>query len=67
MDDTKALPADELTFSHLLEQVRQGSDEAAWDLVETYGPHVLRTIRRTLSREIRGKFDSDDFAQAVWA
>ena len=46
---------------------RQGSDEAAWDLVEAYGPYVLRTIRRTLSREIRGKFDSEDFAQAVWA
>ena len=58
---------DEQTFTCLLEQARSGSDEAAWDLVETYGPYVLRTIRRTLSREIRGKFDSDDFAQAVWA
>ncbi len=54
-------------FGELLEQARQGSDRAAWDLVEAYGPYVLRTIRRTLSREIRGKFDSEDFAQAVWA
>lgn len=58
---------DEATFARLLERARQGSDEAAWALVETYGPYVLRAIRRTLSREIRGKFDSDDFAQAVWA
>jgi RNA polymerase sigma factor (sigma-70 family) len=54
-------------FGELLERARSGSDEAAWDLVEAYGPYVLRTIRRTLSRELRGKFDSEDFAQAVWA
>ena len=62
-DRGEPLPA----FGDLLERARQGSDEAAWDLVEAYGPYVLRTIRRTLSREIRGKFDSEDFAQAVWA
>jgi RNA polymerase sigma factor (sigma-70 family) len=55
------------TFAELLDRARQGSDEAAWDLVEAYGPYVLRAIRRTLSRELRGKFDSEDFAQAVWA
>ena len=55
------------SFSELLQRVRAGSDEAAWELVQSYGPHVLRTIRRTLGQEIRGKFDSEDFAQAVWA
>lgn len=55
------------SFADLLQRVRQGSDDAAWDLVQTYGPYVLRTIRRTIGREIRGKFDSEDFAQAVWA
>lgn len=55
------------TFAQLFESVRAGNDQAAWDLVETYGPHVMRAIRRTLSRELRGKFDSEDFAQAVWA
>jgi RNA polymerase sigma factor (sigma-70 family) len=54
-------------FRELLRRAREGSDEAAWDLVETYGPYIIRTIRHTLSRELRGKFDSDDFAQAVWA
>jgi RNA polymerase sigma factor (sigma-70 family) len=60
-------PESTADFGELLHRARQGSDAAAWDLVEAYGPYVLRTIRRTLSREIRGKFDSDDFAQAVWA
>lgn len=54
-------------FSELLDRARGGSEQAAWDLVEQYGPHVLRTVRRTISHEIRGKFDSEDFAQAVWA
>jgi RNA polymerase sigma-70 factor (ECF subfamily) len=57
----------EARFAELLEAARQGQDEAAAELVASYGPHVMRTIRRTLSREIRGKFDSIDFAQAVWA
>ncbi len=59
--------ASETKFGDLLRRAREGSDEAAWELVESYGPHVLRAIRRTLGREIRGKFDSEDFAQAVWA
>ena len=57
----------EKTFAELFDRLRAGDDQAAWDLVETYGPHVMRAIRRTLSQELRGKFDSDDFAQAVWA
>ena len=57
----------ENSFQELLEAARQGSDEAASDLVHFYGPHVLRTVRRTLSQEIRCKFDSEDFSQAVWA
>ena len=57
----------ERSFEDLLAQAREGSDEAARELVELYGPHVLRTVRRTLSREIRGKYDSQDFVQAVWA
>ncbi len=54
-------------FDTLMGRVRQGDEAAAWDLVELYGPHVIRVIRRHLAHEIRSKFDSDDFAQAVWA
>ena len=54
-------------FSSLVKRLREGSQKAAWELVEQYGPHILRVVRRTLSRSIRAKFDSQDFVQAVWA
>jgi len=53
-------------FSELIEEARSGSDSAATELVETYQPHIIRAVRRKMAREIRSKFDSDDFAQAVW-
>jgi RNA polymerase sigma factor (sigma-70 family) len=62
MDNQKAIE-----FSELLNQVRDGSELAAWELVERYGDHILRAVRRRLSCEIRSKFDSADFVQAVWA
>lgn len=65
--DPMATMAGEGQFAALLQAAREGQDEAAAELVASYGPHVMRTIRRTLSKEIRGKFDSIDFAQAVWA
>lgn len=54
-------------FAALMQQVRSGSDEAARELLELYSAHVCRIIRRRLGRELRSKYDSDDFAQAVWA
>jgi len=60
------LPQDD-GFAHLLEQVRGGSEEAMLELVEKYGRHVFRAVRRKLNRSIRSKFDSGDFVQAVWA
>ena len=54
-------------FDELVARLREGSQDAAWDLVELYGPHILRVVRRSLTREIRPKFDSQDFVQAVWA
>jgi len=54
-------------FRSLMRQVGEGSESAAWTLVETYGPYILRTIRRMLHVDIRSKFDSTDFVQAVWA
>lgn len=64
MDDEQVR---QLSFAALFERVRKGDQDAAWDLVEIYGPHVMRAVRRTLSRDLRAKFDSDDFVQAVWA
>ena len=54
-------------FSALMDELRGGSQEAAQRILEEYGPHVIRVIRRKLAKQMRTKFDSQDFAQAVWA
>jgi RNA polymerase sigma-70 factor (ECF subfamily) len=54
-------------FDALMERLRQGSQDAAWELVEVYGPFIRRVVRKTLDRRLRPKFDSLDFVQAVWA
>lgn len=53
-------------FAQLLAQVLSGSESAERTLVETYAPHVLRVVRRSLHRDLRAKFDSEDFVQQVW-
>lgn len=50
-----------------MERLQQGSQDAAWELIGVYGPHVQRFVRRTLTQDLRSKFDSIDFAQIVWA
>jgi RNA polymerase sigma-70 factor (ECF subfamily) len=57
----------EAGFDRLLEQVRDGSEEAVQVLVHSYSPHLKRAIRRRLNTRIRSKFDSTDFEQSVWA
>ncbi len=54
-------------FAELMERVHDGSQDAAWQLLEKYGPHVKRYVRRSLNQEMRSRFDSLDFAQVVWA
>jgi RNA polymerase sigma factor (sigma-70 family) len=54
-------------FAILIEQVRQGSEEAARELYERYGPLLVQVVRRQLSKQLRPKYDSQDFTQAVWA
>ncbi len=54
-------------FRRLLKQVQSGSDDATCELIERYGPHIVRAVRRRLNRAIRAKFDAIDFVQAVWA
>jgi RNA polymerase sigma factor (sigma-70 family) len=53
-------------FAELMRRLRDGSEEAAWELVERYGSSVQRVIRRSLNEQMRSKFDSIDFVQAVW-
>jgi len=54
-------------FAALLNRIKEGSEQALVELVETYGQHVYRVVRRKLDRAMRSKFDSGDFVQAVWA
>lgn len=54
------------SFRKLIQNVRDGSAEAFQQVIDQYGRHVFRAVRRRLDRRIRSKFDSDDFAQAVW-
>jgi RNA polymerase sigma-70 factor (ECF subfamily) len=54
-------------FGLLMGRVRARSDGAARELIDRYGDHILRVIRRRLNRKLRPKYDSIDFMQAVWA
>jgi len=54
-------------FEQLLKEVQAGSEAAAWTLVETYGPHILRSVRRLVDDRLRQQLDSQDFVQAIWA
>ena len=54
-------------FHTLMDRVRNGSDEAAQELLDLYGDHIFRAVRRRLNRSLRSKYDSQDFVQAVWA
>jgi RNA polymerase sigma factor (sigma-70 family) len=53
-------------FRDLLRRMREGSEDAAWELVEQYGDAIRRAVRRTLSEKMRSQFDSLDFVQIVW-
>jgi RNA polymerase sigma factor (sigma-70 family) len=58
---------DQQEFEALLERVRDGSEDAARQLLERYGRHLLAVIRQKLSVHLRSVFDSLDFLQDVWA
>jgi RNA polymerase sigma factor (sigma-70 family) len=54
-------------FDRLMAEVAAGSEEAVWQLAETYTPHIIRAVRYSLSPTLRQKLDSMDFAQTLWA
>jgi RNA polymerase sigma factor (sigma-70 family) len=53
-------------FKDLISRISEGSEEAAWELVEIYGDILRRVVRRVLDSRLRSKFDSMDFIQHVW-
>jgi RNA polymerase sigma factor (sigma-70 family) len=66
MDEPRTRNPDR-SFRELMHGVREGSEEAAWELVARHGDAVRRAVRRSLSKELRTKFDSLDFVQIVWS
>jgi RNA polymerase sigma factor (sigma-70 family) len=54
-------------FDQLMSDVATGSEEAIWQLAETYTPYILRAVRMSLSSNLRPKLDSQDIAQTLWA
>jgi RNA polymerase sigma factor (sigma-70 family) len=56
-----------LDFEASLDHVRRGDPVAVQEFVESFGPFILRAVRRKLDARLRKKFDSADFVQAVWA
>jgi RNA polymerase sigma factor (sigma-70 family) len=54
-------------FELLMQRVRSGCQEAAREVYERYNDQVRRVVRRYLDHRLRKIYDSDDFAQSVWA
>lgn len=54
-------------FEDLVNRLRDGSEEAALELFELCKGRVYAAVRRRLNRQMRSKFDSHDFVQAMWA
>lgn len=65
--ESRKMSSDNSEFQKILERVCAGSEDAIWELIETYGPHIQRVVRRRLNHKMRSKFDSLDFVQMVWA
>jgi len=54
-------------FEELMRQVGNGSEDAVRILLDEYGEHICRAVRRRLHRSFRSKFDPEDVEQSVWA
>jgi RNA polymerase sigma-70 factor (ECF subfamily) len=54
-------------FERAVAELSSGSEQAVWEFIQTYGPHIQRLVRRRLHQSMRSKFDSIDFVQMVWA
>ncbi len=58
---------DQQRFRKLISELQAGSNEAAWELVRYYGPHMQAIVSRRLNPSLRRTFDTEDFVQAAWA
>ena len=54
-------------FHNLLTRLKAGDQDAATQVVEEYGPHIYRAIRRRFrSKKLQILYNSDDCMQSVW-
>jgi RNA polymerase sigma factor (sigma-70 family) len=60
-------PSESSRFQELFCEMREGSSDAAWELLEIYGPHIKAVVRKRLYGRMRAMYDSEDFVQGVWA
>jgi RNA polymerase sigma factor (sigma-70 family) len=58
--------SDAEAFAQLWAAIRAGHSAEYRQLVGDCTPHLLKVVRRRLDRRLRPRFDSIDFAQAVW-
>ncbi|HSG71571.1 MAG TPA: sigma-70 family RNA polymerase sigma factor [Planctomycetaceae bacterium] len=54
-------------FNELIERLKENSEDAAFELFELCKYRVYAAVRRRLNRQMRTKFDSQDFVQDMWA
>lgn len=59
-------PESSRDFAELMRDLGEGSEDAAWILVERYTPHILRVVRAALPRAIRSKIDSVDIVNTLF-
>jgi RNA polymerase sigma factor (sigma-70 family) len=57
---------DAAAFEQLWRAIRAGQSSEYRQLVGACTPHLLKVVRKRLDRRLRPRFDSIDFAQAVW-
>jgi RNA polymerase sigma factor (sigma-70 family) len=53
-------------FAQLMERAAQGSEEAFWNLLESYSTNILRALRKHLPVAIQSKVDARDVLQSAW-
>jgi len=58
---------DDSALCRLIARIRQGDENAARELLKRYESAVRVVVHRQLPRLLRGRFDSLDFVQIVWA
>lgn len=58
--------SDAAAFQQLWDAIRAGRSTEYRQLVGDCTPRLLKVVRRRLDRRLRPRFDSVDFAQAVW-